>query len=293
MALGERDKFSGHMTTGHEWNGIKELNTPVPRAVFAFLTIAAVFAVTWTVLMPSWPGINGYFGGLLGVNQKTSVALTVAQAAAERAPWTERIATEDFAAIQADPDLMQTVRQTGKALFGDNCAACHGIEATGNPGYPNIAAGPTMWGQDPQTIMETIRVGINSAHPDTRFAQMPAFGRDQMLVRTEIDQVVTYVQSLTDPAVAAATDPAELQAGADLFAANCAACHGEDAKGMVDTGAPNLADGFWTYEGDHATIRASVYNGRQGQMPTWEGRLSPTDIKLLALYVLDLRNAQP
>lgn len=289
MALGERDKFTGHMTTGHEWNGIKELNTPVPRVIWIFLISTALFAITWTVLMPSWPGIHGYFRGLLGVDQRISVAETVAQGALDRAAWSARIGEEDFVAIQADPGLMTIVRDTGKALFGDNCAACHGIGGTGNPGFPNIAAAPTMWGDTPETIMETIRVGINSSHPETRYAQMLAFGRDQMLDRAQIDTVVSYVQGLSDPALAAATDASVLAEGATLFADNCAGCHGVDAKGMVDSGAPNLTDAYWTYGGDRATIRHTVYNGRQGQMPTWEKRLSPLDIKLLTLYVLDLR----
>lgn len=289
MALKERDKFSGHMTTGHEWNGIKELNSPVPRIIWAFLICTTIFSVSWTILMPSWPGVHSYFHGLLGADQRLSVAETIAQGEIDRAGWTNRLANEDIATIQADPAMMTIVRQSGHELFGDNCAACHGVDGQGNRGFPNIAAAPMMWGDDPATIMETIRVGINSAHPEARYAQMLAFGRDQMLDSDQIDTVVSYVQSLSNPAIAAATDPALLEAGATLFADNCSGCHGEDAKGMVETGAPNLTDAYWTYGGDRATIRHTVYGGRQGLMPTWEARLSPLDIKLLALYVLDMR----
>ena len=186
MALGERDKPSGQMTTGHEWNGIKELNTPVPRVVYFFLIATATFAVTWTLLMPSWPGINGYFRGFLGVDQRVAVTQTVDQAKVDRASWTTRIDQEDFAAIQADKDLMNIVRQTGAALFGDNCAACHGTDAQGRPGFPNLVAAPIMWGDDPKIVAETIRIGINGTSPDTRFAQMLAFGKDQMLAREDI-----------------------------------------------------------------------------------------------------------
>lgn len=287
--LGERDKISGQMTTGHEWNGIKELNTPVPRALYFFLITMGGFAILWTVLMPSWPGINGYFRGLLGADQHQAVNQSLAEARAERASWTDRIDSEDFATIQADPELMAIVRQTGNALFGDNCAACHGLDAQGGPGYPNLTAAPIMWGDDPETIAETIRVGINGTSPETRYAQMLAFGRDQMLSRAEIDTVVTYVQTLSQPGLVASADSEALQTGAELFANNCASCHGEDARGMTDTGAPNLTDNYWTYGGDRASIRQSVYHGRGGTMPSWEGRLSPTDIKLLTLYVLDLR----
>lgn len=293
MALKERDKFSGQMTTGHEWNGIKELNTPVPRVLWFFLISMALFAVLWTVLMPSWPGINGYFRGLLGADQRVAVTQSVQEARAERTSWTSRIDNEDFAAIQADEELMTIVRQTGAALFGDNCAACHGTNAQGRPGFPNLVAAPTMWGDDPETVAETIRVGINGTHPETRYAQMLAFGRDQMLSRTDIDAVVTYVETLWQPARSTEVDAEQLAAGDEVFANNCAGCHGEDAMGMVDTGAPNLTDHFWTYGSDRASIRHSVYHGRNGTMPSWEARLSPTDIKLLTLYVLDLRASQP
>ncbi|HUH76295.1 MAG TPA: cytochrome-c oxidase, cbb3-type subunit III [Devosia sp.] len=284
MALGERDEFSGHMTTGHEWNGIKELNAPVPRIIWMFLITTTILAVIWTILMPSWPGVHGYFRGLLGVDQRISVAETVAQGVAERAGWTAQITNADFATIQANPALMGIVNEAGEALFGDNCAACHGARGTGNNGYPNLAAAPMMWGDEPETIMETIRVGINSAHPETRLAQMLAFGRDKMLDQGQIEVVADYVQSLSDPAIASTAE------GATVFADNCAGCHGSDAKGIAGSGAPNLTDAFWIYGGDRASIRQSIYNGRQGLMPTWEGRLSPLDIKLLALYVLELRS---
>lgn len=290
MALKERDEFSGQVTTGHEWNGIKELNTPVPRLVWAFLGTMALFAVVWTILMPSWPGINGYFRGLLGADQQQAVELTLAQAAADQARWTERLVDEDLATLRADADIMAVVRQASPSLFIDNCGACHGVEATGNPGYPNIAEAPMMWGGDADTIAETIRVGINATHPETRFAQMLAFGRDQMLAGAEVTLLADYVASISHgPAL-----PTEQRLAAEeLFANNCAGCHGEAAKGMVETGAPDLTDEYWTYAGDHAAIRRSIYNGRQGTMPAWEGRLSTAQIRMLALYVLDLRSATP
>jgi cytochrome c oxidase cbb3-type subunit 3 len=277
------------MTTGHEWNGIKELNSPVPRIVWALLICAATFAVAWTVLMPSWPGINGYFRGLIGVDQRTAVAETIAAANIERAEWTRRINEESFADIQADPALMQVVRETGPAIFGDNCAACHGAQATGGPGYPNIAEAKTLWGEDADTIAETIRVGINSSHAETRYSQMLAFGRDQMLPRADIDKVVDYVRTLSDPTVAATLDATALADGKQIFADNCASCHGDDGTGMAEVGSADLADQYWIYGGDRQSILTTVYYGRAGHMPTWEGRLSPLDIKLLTLYLLDLR----
>jgi cytochrome c oxidase cbb3-type subunit 3 len=249
-----------------------------------------VFGLSWTVLMPSWPGINGYFRGLLGADQHQAVRQTMAEAEAERAAWTDRLATEDLTALQADASIMKVVREAGPALFVDNCAACHGPAARGNVGYPNIAQSPMMWGGDPDTVAETIRVGINATHPETRYSQMLAFGKDQMLAGEEISQLADYVASLNaGPAL-----PTEQRAAAqDLFLNNCASCHGEDARGLVESGAPNLTDAYWIYGGDRSTIRQSIYNGRQGTMPSWEGRLTTAQIRMLALYVLDLRSAQP
>lgn len=286
MAVNNRDPYTGKLTTGHDWNGIKELDSPIPRAVLFFLTAGILFAIVWTVLNPAWPTLTSYTKGLLGVDQRREVEQSVAEAAAERAVWTDRIAAEDFAAIEADPALMEIVRGTGATLFGDNCAACHGTAGQGGPGFPNIAQAPTLWGDDPETIAQTIRAGINSGHDETRFAQMMAFGRDQMLPIGDIRSVVGYVRSLSDPSVIAP------EGGAQIFADNCAGCHGEDAKGVAELGTPNLTDGFWMYGGDAESVLASVYGGRQGHMPHWDGRLSAVDIKLLALYVRELRRSQ-
>lgn len=292
MAVEERDPHTGFLTTGHIWNGIKELNTPVPRAIYWFLAAAFLFGVVYWVLMPAWPIGTTYTKGLLGIDQRRTVAVQLERAVLARADWSERIRTESFAAIQADPALMATVRATGHRLFGDNCAACHGAEGRGGKGFPNLAGGSWLWGGAPEQIAETIRVGINSAHPDSRVSQMPAFGRDQMLTRPEIEAVVSYVRGLSDPAPA--TDQAaERAAGAKLFAANCAACHGPAAKGMIEMGAPDLSDRIWLYGGDLQSVFTTVWGGRQGQMPTWESRLSEVDRKILTLFVAGLHDAKP
>ncbi len=293
MSVGERDPHTGHMTTGHEWNGIKELNTPVPKPVWFFLIATFSFAVIWWVLMPAWPyGVN-YTRGLLGLDQRQIVTEAVEAAALERSVWTEQIAAKSLGEIRQDPQLMRVVRETGHRLFGDNCSVCHGSGAAGGPGFPNLVQAPWLWGGDEQTLLETLRVGINSTHPETRVSQMLAFGRDKMLERADIARLADYVRSLSQPEVAAVTSADELATGAQLFADNCAGCHGEDAKGMTDAGAPNLADPFWIYGGDADTVRATIHGGRSGWMPAWEGRLSEVERKLLALYVLDLRAQEP
>lgn len=277
----ERDPITGHMTTGHEWNGIKELNTPVPKAVWFFLIATFLFSLFWWVLMPAWPLGSTYTKGLLGIDQRRVVADDLRRAAETAPPWRAEVQRLDHAAIHADPALMEQVRRHGAVLFGDNCAACHGAGGTGGPGFPALAAGAWLWGGAPDVLAETIRVGINSDHPETRVSQMPAFGRDQMLARADILAVITHVRSLSG------TGPGSA-AGSELFAANCAACHGEDAKGMVETGAPNLTDATWIYGDSEQTLFATVFYGRQGHMPRWDQRLSDLDRKVLALYVADL-----
>jgi cytochrome c oxidase cbb3-type subunit 3 len=255
MATERHDPVTGRPTTGHEWNGIEELETPIPRVVIFFLIAGTLFAI-------------GYW----------------LQAAVSRAVWTDRIATEDFAAIAADEDLMRHVRDTGRTLFVDNCAVCHGVRGTGGPGFPNLAAGSWLWGGDPETIAETINVGINSTDEDTRISQMMAFGRDGMLEIEDIRSVAAYVRSLSGQQLGEA-DQARLPAGQEVFAANCASCHGEEGKGMVEVGAPDLTDDNWIYGGDAQSVFTTIYSGRQGHMPHWQNRLSPTDIRILALYV--------
>ena len=284
MALEERDLPSGYMTTGHEWNGIKELNSPVPRLVFFFLWATFAFAVLYWILMPAWPLGLTFTKGLLGMSQRKTLAATIEAAAPETAGWTRRIETLDYPAIQADAALMQSVRRTGHTVFADNCAACHGAQGKGQLGFPNLAAGAWLWGGDPATIAQTLRVGINSAHAASRSSQMQAFGTQAVLKKPEIASVAEYVLSLSQPG----RDAAQVAAGKTIFAANCVLCHGEAGKGNLELGAPNLTDEIWLYGGDKASIVKTITLGRQGHMPSWEARLSEVQRKILALYVVDL-----
>lgn len=289
MDIGERDPITGRTTTGHEWNGIEELNTPVPRVVLFFLTVTTLFAIGYWIAMPAWPLWSTYTKGILGNDQREIVAKQVADAHQARAPWTDKIATMEFAAIQGDPDLMKRVQLAGRTLFEDNCAACHGVKATGGPGFPNLSAKSWLWGGTPDKIAETIRIGINSTNEGTRISQMTAFGRDGVLNATQIANVVAYVRSLSGLGGSEPGEAEAIAAGKEVFAANCVSCHGEDGKGKQDVGAPDLTDKYWIYGGDLDTVFTTVYSGRQGHMPHWEGRLSPVDIKILALYVDTLR----
>ena len=286
MSVEERDPVSGYLTTGHVWNGITELNSPVPRIVFAFMVVTHLYALVAWFLLPAWPLGQTFTKGLLGIDQKTAVAADIAAANADRADWMDALATHDFETIRADPDLMARALATAEPLFGQNCQVCHGANGIGGPGYPRLNDNIWVWGGTADEIATTLRVGINADHPDTHFAQMPAFGRDGLLTGTEISVLTDYVQTLG--AGVMADDPSD---GALLFQTNCAGCHGEDARGISGSGAPNLTDGDWLYGGDAANLRHVLVAGRQGQMPSWQSRLTEAEIRAMALYVEGLPGA--
>lgn len=285
----EHDAPSGQQTTGHDWNGIKELDTPIPKVVLFFLAVTIIFSVIYWILMPAWPLGVSYTRGLLGLNDRTEVTRQVEAAAAARTVWTDRLAREDFASLATDPELMAYVDETAPTLYADNCAACHGATRQGGPGFPNLAASARLWGGDPETVAETIRVGINADHPDTRRSQMSAFGVFGTLDRDQIQAVSAHVRSLSGQPLTA-TERARLPAGAEVFATNCASCHGADGRGDTTQGAPNLTDDVWIYGGDAETVYETIHSGRQGHMPAWEGRLSPAEIRMLTLYIDAHRN---
>lgn len=288
MSVEERDPVSGYLTTGHEWNGIKELNSPVPRIVFAFMVVTHLYALVAWVLLPTWPLGQTFTKGVLGIDQKTAVAADLATANAARAGWVDMLASADFDTLRADPDLMARALATAGPLYGQNCQACHGAGGIGGPGFPRLNDDIWLWGGTADDIATTLRVGINSAHPDTHFAQMPAFGRDELLSRAEISVLTDYVLTLGNGVI-----PEDASEGAVLFQTNCAACHGEDARGIEGTGAPNLTDADWVYGGDATSIRQTLIAGRQGQMPSWQSRLTEAEIRAMALYVENLAGAGP
>ncbi len=293
MRASERDPVTGRETTGHEWNGIKELDTPVPRGVLIFLVVTHIWAIGWWFFAPAWPVGTTYTKGLLGIDQRTSVEEQLLEGQRIRSVWLTRLETEAYDSILADEGLMHTVRGTGRQLFGDNCAACHGRDGRGRAGYPDLTDDDWLWGGGPELIEQTLRYGINSDHPDSRIAQMPAFGRDDMLDRGQVRSVAFYVYSLSNPDYSTDDNLGRIEAGREVFETTCAACHGEEAQGVADVGAPNLTDSRWVYGGDLQTIINTVHGGRQGHMPTWDERLTDAEIRTLSLYVHDLGASQP
>lgn len=287
MSVKQRDPLTGHETTGHEWDGITELNTRVPRAVWFFILVTHVWALVYWVLMPAWPLVTTYTKGLLGYSDPDRIARQIVESGTERAAWTEALATQSAEEIRQNPELMVYVNQTAPTLFGDNCAACHGTDAAGGPGFPDLTDAAWLWGGDAETVMETLRVGINSPHPDTRIAEMLAFGESGMLTRPQIRTVVDYVQSLSGLQANATPE------GATIFAENCVSCHGEDGRGSRELGAPDLTDAAWIYGADDETMFATVNSGRRGWMPAWEDRMPVSDRMMLTVYLQELGSEKP
>lgn len=274
---------AGQETTGHEWDGIREYNNPLPRWWLYGLYATIVWSLGYWIAYPAWPLVSGYTSGVLGYSQRQTVLDEVEAVRRDRdARGQAQLASASVAEIRADPALLRLALATGKAAFGDNCAACHGTSATGRIGYPNLQDDDWLWDGTPEAIEQTIRFGARSGHGEAHVGDMPAFGRDGVLKRDEVEAVASYVLSLSGkPGVAGAN----LEKGAETFAGNCAACHGETAKGNPEMGAPNLTDPIWLYGSAPEQVVATVANGRKGVMPAWDGRLDAATIKSLAVYV--------
>lgn len=281
----EIDHVTGTETTGHEWDGVKELNTPLPKWWLYIFYACIAYAIGYWVLMPSWPIPGGYSHGMLNYSLRDEVAGNLQKLNVMRSGKEQALASQSLQQIQGNPDLLQFAMAEGKTVFADNCAACHGTGGQGGHGYPNLTDDVWLWGGTLADIQHTITVGVRSTAADTRQSQMPSFGKDAILQPAQIDDLVQYVRHLRgNPADAAAVTRAT-----KLFADNCSACHGPDGKGNRTFGAPNLTiHAGWLYGPRPEDIHDQIWNGHGGVMPTWGGRLSPETIKALAIYVHNL-----
>ncbi len=283
------DEFSGTATTGHEWDGIRELNTPLPRWWLWTFYATVAFAVVYWVLMPAWPGITGYSHGILGYSTRASIETSMVQAKQEMAGMRDRLGATPLAETEKTPDLLEFAIAGGRSAFAVNCSQCHGSDAGGRKGFPNLNDDDWLWGGKLDDINFTITHGArNGADPDARNTQMPRFLADGILTAPQISDVADYVLSLSG----AAHDAAAAARGQPLFAQDCVACHGDKAEGNKEFGAPRLTDNIWLYGGDRATIIQTISYARSGVMPNWGARLDQETIKELTVYVHSLGGGQ-
>ncbi|MBB4143739.1 cytochrome-c oxidase, cbb3-type subunit III [Rhizobium rhizoryzae] len=283
MADKHIDEISGVETTGHEWDGIRELNNPLPRWWLWFFYGTIVWAIVYMILYPAWPLLTSATPGIWGYSSRAEVAAEIVAAKEAQGEMLQKIADSSVQEILADPQLTKFATAAGAAAFKVNCVQCHGSGAAGGAGYPNLNDDDWLWGGNIEQIHQTISHGIRfQDDAETRASEMPAFG--DILKPDEIKQVAAYVVSLTEkPHNAALVEP-----GKQLFADNCASCHGQDAKGNREFGAPNLADAIWLKVRGEEQIIAQIRQPKHGVMPAWTARLGDTTVKELAVYIHSL-----
>ena len=276
------DSVTGLPTTGHEWDGLRELNTPLPRWWLWLFYITIVWSVGYWIVYPAWPLLTNATQGVLGYHTRTAVVEDLEALKQQRGPMVEKLAAAPLSSIVADPQLLDFARAQGRVAFADNCAPCHGAGGGGAKGYPNLNDDDWLYGGKLDDILRTIKFGVRANDPNSRTGSMPAFGRDGILKSDQISLVADYVRSLSG---LPAEPGADLAAGKKIFADNCAVCHGPEGKGNREVGAPNLTDKIWLYGPDKQTIMEGLRIGRGNVMPAWGGRLSEPTIKALTVYV--------
>lgn len=283
------DEVSGVETTGHSWDGIKELNNPLPRWWLYIFYATIVWAIGYMIVMPAIPALPGMGMnntlGIAGHSDRAEVARKVEALHTERAAAASQLVNASLSEIENDLSLQQFALAMGESAFGDNCATCHGAGGRGAKGYPMLADDIWLWDGTLEGIEYTLRHGIRHAEdPDTRRNTMPAFGRDGLLTPREIDDLVQYVLNLSGREA----NKAAVNRAAPVFATQCVTCHGADGKGNRQLGAPDLTDHEWLFGGEPRDIQQTIYSARNAHMPAWQGRLDDPTIKALAVYVHSL-----
>jgi cytochrome c oxidase cbb3-type subunit 3 len=276
------DSFSGTETTGHEWDGIRELNNPLPRWWVFIFGATVIWGIAYWVAMPSWPLISSYSEGMLGYSQRAVVTAELDSIALEREPLKAQLLTASLDDVESEPDLLNFALASGKAAFGDNCAPCHGSGAQGAVGYPNLNDDEWLWGGTLSDIEYTITHGIRNENLDSRYSEMPAFLDVGTIDTSELTDLTDYVLFLSG-GESANTDA--LARGAELYTIHCESCHMADGTGDREQGAPSLVDQIWLYGSDREAIRQTIAGARNSSMPAWGERLEPSTVRALAIYV--------
>ncbi len=278
------DHVTGVETTGHEWDGIKELNKPLPKWWLMTFYVSIVWAIGYMIVYPAWPTLNGYTKGIWNYSQRSTVTAELNEAQAAQATFRTALEKTPLDEVKNNPDLLRFAMVGGGASFATNCAPCHGRGAQGFVGYPNLNDDDWLWGGKLTDILTTINHGIRSGATESRISDMPKYGLDGVLTSAEINDAAEFVLSLSKRS----TDAAAAGRGAKIFADQCVTCHGEEGKGNPEVGAPNLTDEIWLFGGQKVDIVQSIVTGRGGSMPAWQGRLDPATLKSLAIYVHSL-----
>ena len=282
MANKRIDEATNIETVGHEWDGIEELNNPLPRWWLWSYYASVVFAIGYCIAYPAWPLIEKGTEGVLGWTSRGALAEEMLQEEERKAPILAAISSVPIEQLPQDNAQMRAAIDGGRAAFKVNCVQCHGAGAAGSKGYPNLNDDVWLWGGDLKAIEYSLIHGIRQpGHDETRIGMMPAFGRDGILTGAQISDTADHVLSLSGKGEKNA-------AGAQLFAENCAICHGAEGKGLRQFGAPNLADAISLYGNSRQQVTDQIHAPSHGVMPAWGERLDPVTIRMLAVYVHSL-----
>ncbi len=283
---GEKDIITGTELRDHEWDGIRELDTPLPKWWVYVFYATILWSVVYFILYPAIPLWNSATPGILGYTTRGAHSADMEQARAERAEVYGRIDAASLDEVMTNDELRQIAMVGGRYSYLDNCAGCHGTGAAGGPGYPSLVDDAWIWGGSPEAILVTLQHGVRwDQDDDTRFSEMPNFGADELLTTEEIGDVADYVLTLSgqEPSSQEAADR-----GAVIFSEQCVACHEAGGAGNRELGAPALNDRIWLYGGSREEIIAQTVRARHGVMPAWSERLSPATLKMLTVYVHSL-----
>ncbi|MEM7633391.1 MAG: cytochrome-c oxidase, cbb3-type subunit III [Pseudomonadota bacterium] len=284
MAKNEIDDVSGVETTGHEWDGIKELNNPLPRWWLWTFYACIIWSIGYVIYYPAIPLIEGSTMGISGVTNRSLLHEELARVDASKAGMVSKIDSTGLEDIRGNEELFRFAVAGGSSLYKVNCSQCHGSGAQGAPGYPNLNDDDWLWGGDLENIYLTIKHGVrNDDDDDARQSEMPAFG-DDVLEPAQIADVTQYVLQLSSQE----HDATAAKSGAAIYAENCAVCHGDDGKGGREFGAPNLADALSLYGNTADTIAAQIAKPKHGVMPAWGQKLTEAEVKQLTVYVHSL-----
>lgn len=283
MAAKKPNQKPDYGTTGHEWDGIHELNTPMPRWWLWTFYLTIIWGIGYVIAYPAWPLINGATEGLLGYSTRGEVQAEIDRFDAANAEIEAKLAATEMTEIAADEELEEFAHNAGEAVYNTWCVQCHGRGGGGFEGYPTLADNDWLWGGTIDDIYTTVNHGIrNEEDLDARFSQMPAFG--DFMAEEEITALVSHVQAISNKN----DDLEPTEAGTQLYLDNCAACHADEGTGDRFQGAPDLTDAIWLYGGDVEALTETITNARFGVMPAWQSRLSESDVRAVAAYVHQL-----